>query len=523
VRLSRSQIRRAGLGATAIALAVLWVASGITRSVAFPPTALAAALVRETPGGVATFFIELLGHWALRLAGVGALLAATVLGSEALRVTAAARSLRPGRAAALLVVAAGAAAATDPAGEVQPGPMAAALAAAAIAYAFGAKAVAAGFVEGHAVVDGDEFVDETALDPAPIDLGRRRVLKLGMGSAVAAALSGGVIGWIVRRAGGPDRDVAIAPAASPATLPARGSFPDISGLSPEITSAADHYVVDVNLVKPSVEADTWSLSVGGKVGVPLELSFEELQERYQIVEQYSVLSCISNEVGGPLVGHSLWRGVRLADVLDTAQVPGDAVDVVFRAADGYTDSITLETARDPSVLLAVAQNGEPLTRDHGFPCRVRVPALYGMKNVKWLESIEVVDSDYKGYWMKRGWSDVAIVRTQSRIDVAGEGRRATAGAGTWIAGVAWAGDRGISRVEVSTDGGDSWAEARLREPIEDELSWRQWAYRWTPEATGKATVVCRAVDGDGEVQTSRLASPHPAGATGHHSVDVDVS
>ena len=514
--LNRSQIRRVGLCATAIALAVLWVASGITRSVAFPPTALAAALVRETPGGVATFFIELLGHWALRLAGVGALLVATVLGSEALRVTASAQ-LRPGRAAAILAVAAGAAAATDPAGEVQPGPMVAALVVAAIAYAFGAKTVAAGFVE------GDALVEEDAPDPVAIDLGRRRVLRMGMGGAVAVALSGGVIGWVVRRAGGPDRDVAIAPAATPATVPPRGSFPDIAGLSPEITSAADHYVVDVNLVKPSVEADTWSLSVGGRVRVPLQLSFEELQERYQIVEQYSVLSCISNEVGGPLVGHSLWRGVRLADVLDTADVSSDAVDVVFKAADGYTDSITLETARDPSVLLAVAQNGEPLTREHGFPCRVRVPALYGMKNVKWLESIEVVASDYKGYWMKRGWSDVAIVRTQSRIDVAGEQRTASAGAATWIAGVAWAGDRGISRVEVSTDGGDSWAEARLREPIEGELSWRQWAYRWTPEGTGKATVVCRAVDGDGEVQTSRLAAPHPAGATGHHSVEVDVS
>jgi DMSO/TMAO reductase YedYZ molybdopterin-dependent catalytic subunit len=317
--------------------------------------------------------------------------------------------------------------------------------------------------------------------------------------------------------------VRIATPASLASPPARGSFPEIAGLSPEVTSAADHYVVDVNLVRPSVEATTWSLAVNGEVRRPLELSFDELQERFEVVEQYSVLSCISNEVGGPLVGHSAWRGVRLKDVLEEAGVGESAVDVVFTAADGYTDSITIETAMDPVVLLAVAQNGEPLTRDHGFPCRVRVPALYGMKNVKWLQSIEVVDRDYKGYWMKRGWSDVAVVRTQSRIDVAGSERSASTGVATWIAGVAWAGDRGIERVEVSTDGGDSWLEAQLREPIEGNLSWRQWAYRWTPGRAGAANVLCRATDGDGEVQTQEAAAPHPAGATGYHSVEVTVT
>jgi DMSO/TMAO reductase YedYZ molybdopterin-dependent catalytic subunit len=179
-------------------------------------------------------------------------------------------------------------------------------------------------------------------------------------------------------------------------------------------------------------------------------------------------------------------------------------------------------AMDPSVLLAVSQNGRPLAREHGFPCRVRIPRLYGMENVKWLESIEVVRSDYAGYWQERGWNDTAEVRTQSRIDVAGEDGEARVGTDTWIAGVAWAGARGISKVEVSTDNGDSWSEARLKEPLADN-AWRLWAYRWTPQGRGEATVMCRATDGQGDVQPAELAPPHPAGATGWHTRGVEVS
>ena len=195
---------------------------------------------------------------------------------------------------------------------------------------------------------------------------------------------------------------------------------------------------------------------------------------------------------------------------------------VARAADGYSDSIPLEVARDPSVILAVSQNRRPLTREHGFPCRLRVPPIYGMKNVKWIESLEVVGADYEGYWQQRGWSDTAVVRTQSRIDVAGVDGSARTGEATWIAGVAWAGDRGVQRVEVSTDGGDTWAEARLRDAI-GPLSWRQWVLEWTPERAGAAVIVCRATDGTGATQTEHNAPPHPAGATGWHHVEVTVT
>ncbi|HEX2050912.1 MAG TPA: molybdopterin-dependent oxidoreductase, partial [Actinomycetota bacterium] len=333
---------------------------------------------------------------------------------------------------------------------------------------------------------------------------------------------GGALGWVARRLGGPQTDVPIAAPATPARVPTRAPFPDVPGLSPEVTSVDDHYVVDVNLLAPSVEAADWRLRVYGAVDRPLEPSFDELQRDFEVVEDFSVLTCISNEVGGDLVGHSAWRGVRVADVLARAGVRSDAVDVVFRSVDGYSDSIPIEVARNPSVLLAFGQNGRALTQEHGFPCRVRIPPIYGMKNVKWLQSIEVVASDHLGYWQRRGWSDDAVVRTSCRIDAIGDGRSARAGEATWVAGVAWAGDRGVDAVEVSTDGGRTWTRAELKEPVA-RASWRLWAYRWTPDAPGPAQIVCRAVDGRGARQTAAVAPPHPDGATGYHRVEVEVA
>src|ERR671919_1510977 len=494
----RRRARISGALAAAVALALLWTLSGLSKSVSFPPTAIASALVRETPGDVATFFIELLGHWAMRLVTVGALAGALLVGAEVFARTLRDRRTMPLVAGIVVAGVAALAALIEPSAQARVLPTTLALCAAAVTYAV----VAAGVYEHLSV-------------PQELDSGRRRALGIGAGTAIAIALGGGVIAWFARRfGGGPDRDVKLVAPSEPATIPDRGPFPDVAGLSPEVTSAADHYVVDVNFLKPSVEAEGWTLTVKGLLDNPLQLDFSSLQRRFEIVEDYSVLTCISNEVGGPLVGHSRWQGVRLRDVLEEARVRPGTVDVSFKAADGYTDSIPLAVAMDPAVIVAVAQNGEPLTQEHGFPCRVRVPAIYGMKNVKWLEEIEAVGHDYKGYWMQRGWSDRAIVKTQSRIDVTPDEPRS--GEQYWIAGVAWAGDRGISRVEVSTDGGESWEDAQVRDPIA-EASWRLWAYRWMPQASGGNEIACRAVDGDGEVQSVASAPPHPAGASGYHT------
>jgi DMSO/TMAO reductase YedYZ molybdopterin-dependent catalytic subunit len=499
-------LRVSGLLGSIAALALLWVASSLTRLVPFPPTAVAARIVRLTPGDLATFFIDTLGHWALRLLTLGALAAALVIGAEALVVTASGSRSRPRIAAVMLGIVAAAAAFLDP--TFQPDPL---YVITATVFAGALYAGVAGRVHRRLVAE-EKGADEV----------RRQTIRLGLMGGLALAAFGGGVGWLVRRLSGPDTNVPLIPPQSAAAAPPRGVWPEVSGLTPEVTSVADHYEVDINLLPPSVEADSWTLRIAGRVAKPLELSFGELQDRFEIVEEYATLACVSNEVGGSLVGHSRWGGVRLNEVLDAVRPLPGGEDVVLKAADGYSDSIPLEVASDPRVIIAVSQNGRPLTREHGFPCRLRVPAIYGMKNVKWLQSIEVSGSDYAGYWQKRGWSDDATVKTQSRIDVAGEGLAARVGEQTWIAGVAWAGDRGIELVEVSLDAGTTWEAARVREPI-SSVSWVQWAFRWTPEETRTVTVACRATDGEGEVQTARLAPPHPDGASGYHEVAVSVT
>jgi DMSO/TMAO reductase YedYZ molybdopterin-dependent catalytic subunit len=237
-------------------------------------------------------------------------------------------------------------------------------------------------------------------------------------------------------------------------------------------------------------------------------------------EQYVTLQCISNLVGGDLVGTAKWTGVPLARVLERAGGAGPgAVRVVFHAVGGYSDSLPLAKALEPTTVVAYGMNDRSLPRAHGFPARIIVPGIYGMKNVKWLERIEVVDYDYRGYWQRSdGWDNVAVIKTASRIDVPQE-LTALGGAGALVAGLAWAGDRGIRRVEVSLDGGASWVPATLRRQLA-RAAWRQWRLPLPPGTQGRRTIKVRAVDGRGEVQTAREASPHPSGASGYDQVDV---
>ena len=305
----------------------------------------------------------------------------------------------------------------------------------------------------------------------------------------------------------------------PLELPTRTVFPAIPGLSPALTAPADHYVVDIAIEDPVVDVGKWTLEVTGLVDEPLSLTLDALQRDFELVEEVSVLTCVSNPVGGPLVGSSRWTGVRLGDVLRRSQPRPTSVEVVLRCADGYDVSVPLARALESSALLAIGHEGRLLRQEHGFPCRLRVPALYGMMNAKWIEEVRLVDVPHRSYWTERGWSDVAEVRTQSRVDVP---RQAAVGRRTWIAGVAWAGTSGISGVEVSVDGGANWRPARLRRTIAAH-AWTRWALEWLPERRGIQRVACRAIAGDGTRQDARRRPPHPAGATGYHEVDVTVS
>jgi DMSO/TMAO reductase YedYZ molybdopterin-dependent catalytic subunit len=232
------------------------------------------------------------------------------------------------------------------------------------------------------------------------------------------------------------------------------------------------------------------------------------------------LQCISNLVGGDLVGTAKWTGVPLHRVLERAGGAGPgAVRVVFHAVGGYSDSLPLAKALEPTTVVAYGMNDRSLPRAHGFPARIVAPGIYGMKNVKWLERIEVVDYDYRGYWQRSdGWDNVAEIKTASRIDVPEE-LTALQGAGAVVAGVAWAGDRGVRRVEVSLDGGASWVPATLRRELA-RAAWRQWRLALPPGTQGRRTIKVRATDGRGQLQTARQAPPHPSGASGYDQVDV---
>lgn len=282
-------------------------------------------------------------------------------------------------------------------------------------------------------------------------------------------------------------------------------------LTPRITSVADFYHVSKNLLDPTVDGEGWTLTIDGLVDRPLQLTYEDLVAR-ATTTNITTLCCISNELNGDLVGTAEWTGVPLADLLREAGVQESAIDLKLSCADDYEDSFPVAVGNDPNVLVVVGMNGEPLTPDHGYPARLIVPPIYGMKNVKWVQRIEVVAEDFLGYWQTRGWDDVATYQIWGRIDT--PTRRDVLSPGPAIAaGVASAGDRGISRVELSLDEGETWADATLEPSINPPFTWVRWVFPFG--AAGESVrLTMRATDGEGNVGTSQQRPPLPAGATG---------
>ena len=300
----------------------------------------------------------------------------------------------------------------------------------------------------------------------------------------------------------------------------RGSFPKIPGMTPEITPNDRFYEVSKNWFgNPNLDAAAWRLSIGGLVRHPITLDYAGLQA-LPAVEEYATLKCIGDPVDGTAMGNALWKGVRLRELIERAGgAKQGASEVILRAADDYSDSFPLPRGLAKGTILAYRMNGQALPRNHGHPARVIVPGIYGMKNVKWLTGLELADYDYKGYWEKRGWDDVARYRTISRIDVPKV--RLTAGRPAFIAGVAFAGDRGIRKVEVSLDKGASWQPARLKPPL-SPYSWVLWAYLWPDPRPGTYQVTAQATDGTGALQETKPEGSYPAGAAGLEHVEVRV-
>lgn len=362
---------------------------------------------------------------------------------------------------------------------------------------------------------------------APAAAGRsRRALLYGAGSLAALWLGSYLGGRVLGATAKVKPASAAVPAASlpPATPLPSGATPapaadPVAGLT-GITTTQDFYVISKNGVDdPTVKIASWQLQVGG--ARPYALTYDALRALPH-TELPQTLACISNIVGGPLISTAIWRGVPLRDLLERAGLPPGIRELRFSCADGYTESLPLEVANDPRTIVAYLMNGEPLTKEHGFPARVVTIGRYGVKHPKWLTAILPVAQPYNGYWQQRGWSKDAIVRTFARLDYPQEHDVVPAGRDLpLVRGVAYAGTRGIRKVEISFDGGRSWDETRLRRVLQDD-DWAFFTHTWRAPAPGTHVAVVRATDGEGALQDPVERDSFPDGATGYHHVKITV-
>ncbi len=304
-------------------------------------------------------------------------------------------------------------------------------------------------------------------------------------------------------------------------------------LASEITPTYLFYRIDINPIIPEVDVNSWNLLIKGMVDTPLKLSYEEIKSM-SAIEEFVTLECISNKIGGDLIGTALWKGVRLKDILEKAKILPGVQYIVFRCSDGYDVGIPLNKGLMNETILAYEMNLAPLTSKHGFPVRAIVPGLYGMMNPKWITEIELVDKVYEGYWQRNGWSNIAEYNTGSSIVIPGQApirnrfrnldENLTTNSPSFsnrvpIAGIAFGGDKGISKVEVSTDGGKSWKTAKIKEPL-SRYTWVLWTTGFIPEKVENYKIIVRATDKNGKVQSSELNKPFPDGATGYHTISV---
>lgn len=353
--------------------------------------------------------------------------------------------------------------------------------------------------------------------------GRREFLRA---AAVMAFLAGGTgaAGHFLtaRRQTSASRAAVVLPQAQPAvTVPPGSSFDALETVTPLFTPNRDFYRIDTALMAPVVELGDWTLEVHGMVDRVVTLTYDDLQGMDQF-ESDMTIACVSNEVGGGLIGNARWQGVRLADVLDLAGVNPQAGQIVGRSVDGWTAGFPTQVAFDGrDAMIAVGMNGQPLPIDHGFPARLIVPGLYGyVSATKWLQDIELTTWEaFDSYWIPRGWAKEGPIKTQSRIDVPAARQQVSAGQAV-VAGVAWAQQRGVAMVEVSIDDGP-WQQAELAEELNID-TWRQWRYQWDA-VPGEHRLRVRATDTAGRTQSEQRVPVGPDGAEGYHTRTVQVS
>jgi DMSO/TMAO reductase YedYZ molybdopterin-dependent catalytic subunit len=336
--------------------------------------------------------------------------------------------------------------------------------------------------------------------------GRRAVLAGGVG-LLAAAASAGMADVLYRRA----------------TFGAFG-YDGLMVRGPHtqpITPNDEFYCVTKNLIDPSVSASVWRLRISGLVARPMELDLDGLRA-LPAVTQLQTLECISNGIGAGLMSNAEWVGVPMPMLLAAARPTSSVRRVVMRGADGFVHTVSMDRAMDPTTIVAFTMNGQPLPRRHGYPARALVPGAYGEVSVKWIESIELTDAPVQGYYERQGWRPYDV-QTVSRFDRPSSDQTIslTRTPAVSVGGVAFAGDRGISRVEWSDDGGATWSLGRITY-APSRLTWSLWEASWSPSAPGPYRLVVRAVDGTGVTQPAERRGVVPSGAAGWHAINVTV-
>ncbi len=514
-----------GLLTAWVALGVSQLVAGIGRPQGSPVAAVGSAAIDQTPPPVKNFAISAFGSHDKTVLIIGILVVLAVL--SAIIGVAAMRSLRYGYLGLAIFAVIGLAAALTRANASGWDVLPTLIGALAGAYALALLVRAAG---GRAPGTSDRPQPAARArsgpptgDPArgPWQPGRRSFLTAGV-----VALAAGGAGTLAGRALSERSSVSAAlstirfPKAARPVPPLPGGVDlGIKGLSPFITPNSSFYRVDTALILPQVAPQSWTLRIHGMVEREISIDFHELLKR-PLIEDYITLCCVSNPVAGPYIGNARWLGASLASLLREARPRAGAEQLLCTSADGFTSGTPLATVMDGrDALLAVAMNGAPLPVAHGFPARMVVPGLYGyVSATKWVTDIKVTTfGGESAYWVQRGWSQRAPIKTESRIDV--PGGPVPAGR-TPVAGVAWAQHKGIDAVHVRVDRGP-WQQARLA-AVPGIDTWRQWVWEW--DAThGTHVIEARATDATGYTQTALQEPPEPNGASGYPSVTVSVS